>query len=265
MKIKDIVEGEVTSKGKSWLARQGEKLGKFVGDFAQGEAGKVRKHFAPPRYHNFTPDEWEDVGYRTGFADLLDQPSKETSSPTQRGGYGSRSIQADAPLLPLTPEVEPVKPVTKGSKQTVGSTQTVKPRRVKSPPTGSTGSKERSSQIPNRVDEMRITDIIRTVLDIVDQAEQPAQEPMVAIAVSEPDQETMDMQALAGILKVGDDGACDGCGRDPCGCDDAGYANEPKEIIAPMQAAFPSGTDLNRQKQQNPVGGFTGDNPMARN
>jgi hypothetical protein len=112
---------------------------------------------------------------------------------------------------------------------------------------------------------MRITDIIRTVLDIVDQAEQPAQEPMVAIAVSEPDQETMDMQALAGILKVGDDGACDVCGRDPCGCDNAGYANEPKEIIAPMQAAFPSGTDLNRQKQQNPVGGFTGDNPMARN
>ena len=112
---------------------------------------------------------------------------------------------------------------------------------------------------------MRITDIIRTVLDIVHQAEQPAQEPMVAIAVSEPDQETMDMQTLAGILKVGDDGACDGCGRDPCGCDDAGYANEPKEIIAPMQAAFPSGTDLNRQKQQNPVGGFTGDNPMARN
>lgn len=106
---------------------------------------------------------------------------------------------------------------------------------------------------------MRITDIIRTVLDIVDQAEQPAQEPMVAIAVDQPDQETMDMQALAGILNVGGDGACDVCGRD-----DAGYANEPNEMIAPIQAAFPSGTDLNREKKQNPVGGFTGDNPMAR-
>jgi hypothetical protein len=35
-------------------------------------------------------------------------------------------------------------------------------------------------------------------------------------------------------------------------------------MIAPIQAAFPSGTDLNREKKQNPVGGFTGDNPMAR-
>ena len=111
---------------------------------------------------------------------------------------------------------------------------------------------------------MRITDIIRTVLDIVDQAEQPAQEPVVAIAVDQPDQETMDMQALAGILNVGNDGACDACGSDPCGCDDAGYANEPNEMIAPIQAAFPSGTYLNREKKQNPVGGFTGDNPMAR-
>jgi hypothetical protein len=113
---------------------------------------------------------------------------------------------------------------------------------------------------------MRITDIIRTVLDIVDQAEQPAQEPVVAIAVDQPDQETMDMQALAGILNVdGDgDGTCDICGRNLCGCNESGYANEPNEMIAPIQAAFPSGTDLNREKKQNPVGGFTGDNPMAR-
>ena len=111
---------------------------------------------------------------------------------------------------------------------------------------------------------MRITDIIRTVLDIVDQAEQPAQEPMVAIAVSEPDQETMDMQALAGILNVDGDGTCDICGRNLCGCNESGYANEPNEMIAPIQAAFPSGTDLNREKKQNPVGGFTSDNPIAR-
>ena len=86
---------------------------------------------------------------------------------------------------------------------------------------------------------MRITDIIRTVLDIVDQAEQPAQEPVVAIAVDQPDQETMDMQALAGILNVGDDGACDACGSNPCGCDDAGYANEPKEIVAQPASSQP--------------------------
>jgi len=95
---------------------------------------------------------------------------------------------------------------------------------------------------------MRITDIIRTVLDIVDQAEQPAQEPVVAIAVDQPDQETMDMQALAGILNVGGDGACDVCGRDLCGCNDAGYANEPKEIVAPLEAAFPAGDDVHKAK-----------------
>ena len=88
---------------------------------------------------------------------------------------------------------------------------------------------------------MRITDIIRTVLDIVDQAEAPAEEPVVAIAV-EPamDQETMDMQALAGIL---------GSGESDCGCGGgAEYANEPKAVVAPLEAAFPAGDDVHKAK-----------------
>ena len=191
MKIKDILEGEYdSSKGRNWLGRQGERLGKWIGDLAQGEAEKIRRSIALP------------------------QP-KPLPKPQQ-------------PKAMPKPEVKP------------------------------------ESAVKNRINEMRMTDIIRTVLDIVDQAEQPAQEPVVAIAVDQPDQETMDMQALAGILNVGDSDMCGVCGRDLCGCNESGYANEPNEMIAPIQAAFPSGTDLNREKKQNPVGGFTGDNPMAR-
>jgi hypothetical protein len=92
-----------------------------------------------------------------------------------------------------------------------------------------------------KLTEMRMTDIIRTVLDIVDQAEAPAEEPVVAIAV-EPtvDQETMDMQKLAGIL---------GSGESDCGCGgDAEYANEPKAVVAPLEAAFPAGDDVHKAK-----------------
>ena len=191
MKIKDILEGEYdSSKGRNWLGRQGERLGKWIGDLAQGEAEKIRRSIALP------------------------QP----------------------------------KPLPKPQQPKAMPKSEVKPE----------------SAVKNRINEMRMTDIIRTVLDIVDQAEQPAQEPVVAIAVDQPDQETMDMQALAGILNVGDSDMCGVCGRDLCGCNESGYANEPNEMIAPIQAAFPSGTDLNREKKQNPVGGFTGDNPMAR-
>ena len=92
-----------------------------------------------------------------------------------------------------------------------------------------------------RLTEMRMTDIIRTVLDIVDQAEAPAEEPVVAIAV-EPamDQEAMDMQALAGIL---------GSGESDCGCGGgAEYANEPNEIVSSIRAAFPAGDDVHKAK-----------------
>jgi len=209
MKIKDILEGEYdSSKGRNWLGRQGERLGKWIGDLAQGEAEKIRRSIALP------------------------QP-KPLPKPQQPKAM---------------PKPQQPKPLPKPQQPKAMPKPEVKPE----------------SAVKNRINEMRMTDIIRTVLDIVDQAEQPAQEPVVAIAVDQPDQETMDMQALAGILNVGDSDMCGVCGRDLCGCNESGYANEPNEMIAPIQAAFPSGTDLNREKKQNPVGGFTGDNPMAR-
>ena len=79
---------------------------------------------------------------------------------------------------------------------------------------------------------MKITDIIRGVLDIIDSAEVPA-EPVVAIEISaQPEQELADMQKLAGIL----------------GTDTPEYANEPQEVIAAIGAAFPAGDDLHHSK-----------------
>ena len=79
---------------------------------------------------------------------------------------------------------------------------------------------------------MKITDIIRSVLDIIDTAEQPS-EPAVAIAVEvEPQEQIADMQRLAGILD----------------CDDGEYANAPTQIIAPVAAAFPAGDDVHHRK-----------------
>jgi hypothetical protein len=47
---------------------------------------------------------------------------------------------------------------------------------------------------------MKITDIIRSILDIVDGAQAPA-EPVVAIKITaEPEADLMDMQRLAGLL-----------------------------------------------------------------
>jgi len=79
---------------------------------------------------------------------------------------------------------------------------------------------------------MKITDIIRSVLDIIDTADQP-QEPVVAIAVqAEPQEQIADMQRLAGILD----------------CDHGEYANAPTEIIAPVTASFPAGDDVHHSK-----------------
>lgn len=79
---------------------------------------------------------------------------------------------------------------------------------------------------------MKITDIIRSVLDIIDTAENP--EPVVtAVAIeTDPEQEQRDMLRLAGILD-GDDGE---------------YANAPVEIVAPIGAAFPAGDDVHHSK-----------------
>jgi hypothetical protein len=77
---------------------------------------------------------------------------------------------------------------------------------------------------------MKITDIIRSVLDIIDDAEAPAQ---AEVAVSiEPAEQIADMQKLAGILAV----------------DEPEYANEPNEVIAPVTAAFPAGDDVHSSK-----------------
>lgn len=79
---------------------------------------------------------------------------------------------------------------------------------------------------------MKITDIIRSVLDIIDDADKP-QEPVVAIAVqAEPQEQIADMQRLAGILD----------------CDHEEYANAPTEIIAPVTASFPAGDDVHHSK-----------------
>lgn len=80
--------------------------------------------------------------------------------------------------------------------------------------------------------DMKITDIIRSVLDIIDTAEAPA-EPVVAVAIqTEPQEQILDMQRLAGILDL----------------DDAEYANSPEEIVAPVGAAFPAGDDVHSSK-----------------
>jgi len=81
---------------------------------------------------------------------------------------------------------------------------------------------------------MKITDIIRSVLDIVDGAQSPA-EPVVAIEIAadpDPEAELMDMQRLAGLLDF----------------DEPEYANEPNEVIAPMTATFPAGDDVHHSK-----------------
>ena len=79
---------------------------------------------------------------------------------------------------------------------------------------------------------MKITDIIRQVLDIVDSAECPA-EPEVAVQVEpigipEPDEVAI-ISALAGVPEPE-------------------YANEPAEIVAPLAAAFPAGDDVHQKK-----------------
>ena len=80
---------------------------------------------------------------------------------------------------------------------------------------------------------MKITDIIRGVLDVIDRAEAPEAEPVVAVAVEvSPEQEMADMQRLAGILDL----------------DDGEYANAPAETIAPVTAAFPAGDDVHYSK-----------------
>lgn len=83
---------------------------------------------------------------------------------------------------------------------------------------------------------MKITDIIRSVLDLVDSADQ--QEPAMAVVVStEPDTaqddaELVRMKQIAGLLGTGD----------------TEYSNSPEEMIAPIDAVLASGDDVHRSK-----------------
>jgi hypothetical protein len=79
---------------------------------------------------------------------------------------------------------------------------------------------------------MKVTDIIRSVLDIIDNVEAPP-EPQIAVAVEvEPAAELQDMQRLAGLLDT----------------PDVEYANEPNAVVAPLAAAFPAGDDVHHSK-----------------
>ena len=83
---------------------------------------------------------------------------------------------------------------------------------------------------------MKITDIIRSVLDLVDSADQP--EPAMAVVVStEPDAaqddaELVRMRQIAGLIGSGD----------------TEYSNSPEEMIAPIDAVLASGDDVNMSK-----------------
>lgn len=80
---------------------------------------------------------------------------------------------------------------------------------------------------------MKITDIIRGILDVIDSAKQSEQEPVVAVAVdTEPAAEIADMQRLAGLLDF----------------EEPEFANAPVEIVAPVTAAFPAGDDVHYSK-----------------
>lgn len=89
---------------------------------------------------------------------------------------------------------------------------------------------------------MRITDVIRSVLDIVDRAEQPESDAVgIEIAVAEPEmtgpgpeEQLAIMQHLAGIVVPEEE-----CKQ---------YDNSPAEVVSPMSAAFPDGDDMHHSK-----------------
>jgi hypothetical protein len=65
--------------------------------------------------------------------------------------------------------------------------------------------------------------------------------------------------------------ACGSCGSSPCGCEevvdeqrDIEWDNTPEELTAPISAAIPSGTDLNRSKRQDPATANKAANPLGQ-
>lgn len=88
---------------------------------------------------------------------------------------------------------------------------------------------------------MNVTDIIRSVLDLIDSAQESPDDSTAAIEVDvapENDQELEDIQKLAGILGI--DGS-------------DSYANEPNEIVSPVVAAFPAGDDVHYSKHPSDI------------
>jgi hypothetical protein len=89
---------------------------------------------------------------------------------------------------------------------------------------------------------MKITDIIRGIIDLIDHETQQHQESQVAVidlALNpEPDLQGPDplvmMRQLAGMPEVS--------------CDEPEYANEPDEQVSAVTAAFPAGDDLHHSK-----------------
>jgi len=80
---------------------------------------------------------------------------------------------------------------------------------------------------------MKVTDIIRQVLDIVDSAEEQTIEPAaVEPEFDEPDA-LIRIRHIAGLLPDGIEGE---------------YQNTPQERTAPIGAAFPAGDDVHHSK-----------------
>jgi hypothetical protein len=87
---------------------------------------------------------------------------------------------------------------------------------------------------------MKITDIIRGIIDLIDRETQQDQESQVAVIdlAINPEPEGMDplvmMRQLAGMTDAG--------------CDDHQYSNEPDEQVSAITAAFPAGDDMHHSK-----------------
>ena len=99
---------------------------------------------------------------------------------------------------------------------------------------------------------MKITDIIRGVLALVDQGDSQEQEIPPGTGLS---------------IGTIEEPSCGSCGSTPCACEqeqqpdliaiiqqlagvptEPNYANEPNEVVAPIGAAFPGGDDVNHRK-----------------
>ena len=78
---------------------------------------------------------------------------------------------------------------------------------------------------------MRVTDVIRGILDLIDSGEsQEAATPTIAVEIEPAQDDLAVIQQLAGVS------------AEPT------YANEPNEIVSRLGAAFPSGDDMHHSK-----------------